>query len=104
MISDESIELDSKVIRGADKDNHKDGGNKSYATESFDSFLSCSERESMTTNQDANNQGIEALCNKEKSNEPDTKNKECDKAYKSDEGSITTENIDSPHEKQENEE
>ncbi|KAK4734243.1 hypothetical protein R3W88_008504 [Solanum pinnatisectum] len=96
MISNESTELDNKVIRGADEDNHKDSGNKSCAAESSDSFLSCSERESMTTNQDANNQEIEArnlLAIKLKSNESDTKNEECDKAYKSDEGSITRENI-----------
>ncbi|KAK4716331.1 hypothetical protein R3W88_014669 [Solanum pinnatisectum] len=59
MILAESIELDSKVIRGA-KDNHKDSGNKSCAAESSDSFLSFSERESMTTKQDANSQEIEA--------------------------------------------
>ncbi|KAG5599588.1 hypothetical protein H5410_030958 [Solanum commersonii] len=59
MISDESTELDIKVICGADEDNHKDSGNKCYAAESSDSFFSCSERESMTTNQDANNQEIE---------------------------------------------
>ncbi|KAK4737419.1 hypothetical protein R3W88_001116 [Solanum pinnatisectum] len=127
MISDESIELDSKVIHGAE-DNHKDSGNRSCAAESSNSFLSCSERESMTTNQDANNQEIKArkllavklvreaikrillpkvqdhlynqsatiseLCNEENSNESDTKNEECDKAYKLDEGSITRENID----------
>ncbi|KAK6773767.1 hypothetical protein RDI58_029005 [Solanum bulbocastanum] len=44
------------------------------------------------------------LCNKENSNESDTKNEECDKAYMSDEGSITIENTDNPHEKQENKE
>ncbi|XP_055809211.1 calmodulin binding protein PICBP-like [Solanum dulcamara] len=60
MISDESTELDSKVIRGDDEEYHKDGCNKSCAAESSDSFLSFSERESMTTNQDANSQEIEA--------------------------------------------
>ncbi|WMV33022.1 hypothetical protein MTR67_026407 [Solanum verrucosum] len=131
MISDESIELDIKVIRGADEDNHKDGGNKCCAAESSDSFLSCSERESMTTNQDANNQDIEArkllavklvreaikrilllevqdhsynqlatssdLCNEENSNESDTKNEECDKAYKK---YITKQNKDDLNEEQ----
>lgn len=60
MISDESTELDSKVIRGDDEEYHKDGCNKSCAAESSDSFLSFSERESMTTNQDANSQEVEA--------------------------------------------
>ncbi|TMW98539.1 hypothetical protein EJD97_003906 [Solanum chilense] len=135
MISEKSTELDSKVIRGTDEDNHKDGSNKSCAAESSDSFLSCSERESMTTNQDANNEEIEArkilvvklvreaierillpevqdhssddqlvtseVCNEENSNESDTKNEKCDKA---DEGIVIRENIDSPHEIQENEE
>ncbi|KAK4716244.1 hypothetical protein R3W88_014582 [Solanum pinnatisectum] len=59
MISAKSTELDNKVIRGAE-DNHKDSGNKSCAAESSDSFLSFSERESMTTKQDANSQEIEA--------------------------------------------
>ncbi|KAG5580528.1 hypothetical protein H5410_051155 [Solanum commersonii] len=103
MLSDESTELDSKVIHGADEDNHKDSANKSCAAKISNSFLSCSERESTTTNQDANNQEIEALCNEENSNESDIKNEECDKAYKSDEGSITRENSDIPHEKHENE-
>lgn len=137
MISDKSTELDSKVIHGADEDNHKDGSNKSCAAESSDSFLSFSARESMTTKQDANNQEIEArkllavklvreaierillpevqdhssdnqlvtseVCNEENSNESDTKNEECDKASKSDEGNVTRDNTDSP-EKQENEE
>ncbi|XP_015089487.1 calmodulin binding protein PICBP-like [Solanum pennellii] len=135
MISEESTELDSKVIRGTDEDNHKDGSNKSCAAESSNSFLSCSERESMTTNQDANNQEIEArkllavklvreaierillaevqdhssddqlvtseVCNEKNSNESDTKNEECDKT---DEGIVIRENINSPHEIQENEE
>ncbi|KAG5583474.1 hypothetical protein H5410_054101 [Solanum commersonii] len=137
MISDESTELDSKVICGADEDNHKDGSNKSCAAESSDSFLSFSERESMTTKQDANNQEIESrkllavklvreaierillpevqdhssdnqlvtseVCNEENSNESDTKNEECDKASKSDEGNVTRDNTGSP-EKQENKE
>ncbi|KAL3327193.1 hypothetical protein AABB24_037740, partial [Solanum stoloniferum] len=60
MLADESTELDNKVIRGADEDNHKDGSNKSCAAEGSDSFLSFSKRESMTTKQDANNQEIEA--------------------------------------------
>ncbi|KAK6778959.1 hypothetical protein RDI58_025677 [Solanum bulbocastanum] len=93
----------SKVIRGANKDNHKDGSNKSCAAESSDSFLSFSERESMTTIQDANNQEIEALRTEENSNESDTKNEECDKASKSDEGNVIRDNIGSP-EKQKNEE
>ncbi|KAH0721280.1 hypothetical protein KY290_006203 [Solanum tuberosum] len=124
MISDESTELDSKVTRGAEEDNHKDSGNKSCAAESSDSFLSCSERESMTANQDANNQETEAqvqdqssdnqsatsegthyttVCTEENSNESDTKREQCDKAFESDEENIIRENAGSP-EKQENEE
>ncbi|KAK6791506.1 hypothetical protein RDI58_010587 [Solanum bulbocastanum] len=102
MISVESIELDSKVICGAE-DNHKDSGIKSCAAESSDLFLSFLERESMTTKQDANNQEIEALCTEENSNESDTKNEECDKASKSDEGNVTRDNTGTPK-KQENEE
>ncbi|XP_049376086.1 calmodulin binding protein PICBP-like [Solanum verrucosum] len=137
MLLDESTELDSKVIRGAEEDNYKDSGKKSCAAESSDSFLSFSERESMTTNQDANNQEIETrkllavklvreaikrillpevqdqssdnqsvtseVCTEENSNKSDTKNEECDKASKSDEGNVTRDNTGCP-EKQENEE
>ncbi|KAK4725410.1 hypothetical protein R3W88_028189 [Solanum pinnatisectum] len=127
MLSDESTELDSKVIRGADEDNHKDGSNKSCAAESSDSFLSFSKRESMTTKQDANNQEIEARkllavklvreaierillpevqdhsSDNQLVTSEDTKNEECDKASKSDEGNVTRANTGSS-EKQENEE
>ncbi|KAK6786423.1 hypothetical protein RDI58_014948 [Solanum bulbocastanum] len=43
------------------------------------------------------------MCSEENSNELDTKNEECDKASKSDEGNVTRDNTGSP-EKQENEE
>ncbi|KAK4725406.1 hypothetical protein R3W88_028185 [Solanum pinnatisectum] len=43
------------------------------------------------------------VCTEENSNESDTKNEECDKASKSDEGNVTRDNTGSP-EKQENEE
>ncbi|MCD7452131.1 hypothetical protein HAX54_015148 [Datura stramonium] len=42
------------------EENHKDGDNKSCVEESSNSFLKFSERESMTTNQDVDNQEIEA--------------------------------------------
>lgn len=130
MISDESTDLDSKVTRGDDEEDHKDKDNKSCAAESSDSFLNFSERESMTTIQDTNNQEIEArkllaiklvreaierilltevqdhssdnqsviteVCTEENFTESDTKNEECDKASKSDEGNITRVNTGSP--------
>ncbi|KAJ8570438.1 hypothetical protein K7X08_037410 [Anisodus acutangulus] len=55
VISDEYTESDSKVTCGADEENHK-----FCAAESSCSLLKFSERESMTTNQDADNQGVEA--------------------------------------------
>ncbi|KAJ8570443.1 hypothetical protein K7X08_037415 [Anisodus acutangulus] len=55
VISDEYTESDSKVTCGADEENHK-----FCAAESSYSLLKFSERESMTTNQDADNQGVEA--------------------------------------------
>ncbi|KAK6791557.1 hypothetical protein RDI58_010638 [Solanum bulbocastanum] len=125
MISAESAELDNKVICGAE-DNHKDSGNKSCATESSDSFVCFSKRESMTTKQDANNQEIETrkclavklvreaierillpevqdhsldtqlVTCEENSNESDTKNEECDKASKLDEGNVIGDNNGNP--------
>ncbi|CAN4109183.1 unnamed protein product [Withania somnifera] len=56
MIFDESTELVSKVTREADKENHEDGGNKLCAEESSDSVLNFAESESVTINQDADNQ------------------------------------------------
>ncbi|OIT27809.1 PREDICTED: uncharacterized protein LOC109213455 [Nicotiana attenuata] len=59
MIPDVSTELDSKLTYGAGEENHKNEGNKSCAAESSVSFLNFFERESVTTNQDADNQEIE---------------------------------------------